>query len=118
MASTVYDLAGSLALEKGVPWVLELTRFNPDGSPVDLTGLGARLEIFDALASGLPLITLSDVSGEIVLGGTAGTFKATLPDAASAALTATNLRYRLVFVDGGVDYPYMRGRLGFVGEDE
>ena len=111
MASTVYDLAGSLALEKGVPWVLELTRFNPDGTPVDLTGLGARLEIFDALASGSALVTLSDVGGEIVLGGTVGTFKATLPGAAGAGIAATNLRYRLVFVDGGVDYPYMRGRL-------
>jgi len=119
MASTVYDLLGPFALEKGVPWSLEFTRYNPDKSPVDLTGVGARLEIYDALASGAPLAVLSSANvGEIDLGGPAGTGVAHLPAAVSAAFTATHLRYRLVFVVGGIDRPYMRGRLGFVGEDE
>lgn len=119
MSSIVYDLVGPLALEKGVPWSLEFTRYNPDKTPVDLTGLGARLEIFDALASGAPLVVLSSANvGEIDLGGQAGSFAAHLPAAVSAAFTATHLRYRLIFVVGGIDRPYMRGRLGFVGEDE
>lgn len=119
MASTVYDLLGPFALEKGAPWSLEFTRYNPDKTPVDLTGIGARLEIYDALASGAPLVVLSSANvGEIDLGGQAGTVAAHLPAAVSAAFTATNLRYRLFFSVGGVDYPYMRGRLGFVGENE
>ena len=118
MSSTVYDLAGPFALEKGVPFALHFTRFNPDKTPVDLTGAAARLEIYDALASGPPLLALSTATGEIVLGGTAGTFAAYLSAAASNGLTVISLRYRLFFTVGGVDQLYMRGRLAFVGDGE
>lgn len=119
MPSTVYDLTGAYALEKGVPYALHFTRFNPDKTPVDLTGAAARLEIYDALASGPPLLLLSSANpAEVVLGGVAGTFAAYLSAAASSALAATNLRYRLFFTVAGVDQLYMRGRLAFIGEGE
>lgn len=119
MTSTVYDLTGAYALEKGVPWALRFTRFNPDKTPVDLTGASARLEIYDALVSGPPLLVLSSAQpAEIVLGGTAGTFAAYLPAAASNGLTATHLRYRLFFTVAGVDLLFLRGRLAFIGDGE
>ena len=121
MSSTVYDLVGPFALEKGLPWSLQFTRYNPDKTPVDLTGAAARLEIYDALAAAgsEPLLVLSSADpDEIVLGGAAGTFAGTLTAAASAALTATHLRYRLFFTVGGVDQLYLRGRLQFLGEGE
>lgn len=119
MSSTVYDLTGPCALEKGVSWALHFTRFNPDKTPVDLTGASARLEIYDALASGPPLLVLSSANPtEIVLGGAAGTFAGYLSAAASAAFTATNLRYRLFFTVAGVDQLYLRGRIAFIEDDE
>lgn len=118
MQSAVFDLVGQHAIEKGLPWQLRFTRYaGPAKTPVDLTGLSARLEIFDALVPGAPILTLRDTTGDITLGGMAGTVAADLSGAASAAITAKHLRYRLFFVVGGVDHLYMRGRLGLLEGD-
>lgn len=118
MTSTVFDLVGKYAIEKGAPWALHFTRYaGPAKTPVDLTGAAARLDIFDALASGPPLLTLSTASGEIVLGGAAGTVAIDLSVARGNEITASNLRYRLWFTLGGTDQLYLRGRLGLIEGD-
>lgn len=116
MSSTAFDLTGRHAIEKGLPWSLYFTRYaGPARTPVDLTGCAARLEVFDAFTGAL-LLTLSSASAEeITLGGIAGSVAVRLPGAASAAWTATHLRYRFFFTDAsGVDRLYLRGRLGLL----
>lgn len=119
MTSTVFDLVGKYAIEKGLPWSFRCTRYaGPARTPVDLTGLVARLDIFDALAPGAPILSVGSASGEIVLGGPAGTVDIALSGAQTRTITATHLRYRLTFIDAlFVERIYLRGRLGLLDGD-
>lgn len=116
MSPTAFDLVGRNALRKGLPWSFRLRRLQPGKTPVDLTGCAARMEIYDALAprTQSPLVTLSSATGEIVLGGAAGTLVAMLGSITST-WSARNLRYRLFFTDSlGIDGLYLYGRLAFM----
>lgn len=117
MSSTTFDLIGKYAIEKGLPWSFRCARFAGRAkTPVDLTGSSARLEIYNALTGEL-ITTLDDASGDIVLGGAAGTVEVALAAQVSATWSATNLRYRFFFTDSlGVDRLFMRGRLGLVDD--
>lgn len=117
MTSTVFDLVGKYAIEKGLPWSFRCTRFaGPGKAPVDLTGSTARLEIFDA-TSNASLCVLTSAAGDIVLGGPAGTVVCSLAGAVSLAWSARYLRYRFVFIDSlGSERVYLRGRLGLVDD--
>lgn len=119
MTSTVFDLVGKYAIEKGLPWSFRCTRkAGPSKTPVDLTGLAARLDIYDALQPGLPILSVDTVSGGVVLGGSDGSIVANLSAAATRAITAPHLRYRLILIDANaVEQGFMRGRLGVIEED-
>ena len=114
MTSTVFDLVGKYAIEKGLPWTFRYA--GPAKTPVDLTGSSARLEIFDSL-NGQLIASPSSGAGEIALGGAAGTVFVSLLGSVSAVWTATHLRYRFIFTDAqGVDRIFLRGRLGLVDD--
>lgn len=122
MTSTVFDLVGKYAIEKGLPWSFRCTRkAGPSKTPVDLSGLTARLDIYDALQPGPPILsvgTIGTISGGIVLGGVDGSIAASLAAAATSAMSATHLRYRLILIDANaVEQGFMRGRLGVIEED-
>lgn len=113
MASTVFDLIGKHAIEKGFPWSFIFTRYaGPSKTPVDLTGQVCSLDIYDALSPGAPILSVSTTSGEIVLGGATGRTEIDLT-AQQTLISATTLRYRLVFTDAtGRRHPFLHGRLG------
>ncbi len=120
MASTVFDLVGKHAIEKGFPWSFVFTRYaGPAKTPVDLTGLSCRLDVFDALsASTTPLLSVSSASGQIVLGGASGRTEIDLTEQQTTFATKS-LRYRIVFTEaGGRQHPYLHGRLGIVEGSE
>lgn len=119
MTSTVFDLVGKYSIEKGLPWSFRCTRYaGPAKTPVDLTGLVARLDIFDAFVPGAPVLSVGSASGEIILGGIAGTVAAALSAAQTGAIAATHLRYRLTFIDTQfVEHVFLRGRLGLLEGD-
>lgn len=120
MTSTVFDLLGKHAIEKGFPWSLAFTRYaGPAKTPVDLTGLQCRLDIYDALSpSNVPILSGSTVSGEIVMGGASGRVEIDLSEQ-QTFITARSLRYRLVFIDAqGRQRPYLHGRIGLVEGSE
>ncbi len=119
MTSTVFDLVGKYAIEKGLPWSFRCTRYTgPARVPVDLTGLVARFDVFDALAPGAPVLSVSSASGEIALGGVAGTVAIDLSAAQTGAIAATHLRHRLTFIDAQlVERVFLRGRLGLLEGD-
>ena len=117
MASTVFDLIGKHAIEKGFPWSFIFTRYaGPAKTPVDLTGLKCELDIYDALSLAAPILSVSTDSGEVVLGGAGGRVEINLSDQ-QTLLSATSLRYRVVFADvSGRKYPFLHGRLGIEGD--
>lgn len=116
MTSTVFDLVGKYAIEKGLPWAFRCTRYaGPGKTPVDLSGLTARLDIHDAFAAGAPILSVGSGSGEIALGGLAGTVAIDLSATQTGGIAATHLRYRLFLIDPqSVARVFLRGRLGLV----
>lgn len=123
MLGAKFDLLGPYSIVKGLPWSLRMTRkAGAAKTPVNLTGCHARFVIFDMLDVGAnPVVEpfeVSDVTGEVVLGGNAGTIAIDL-DETQTALTAQRARYRLYFTDAlGVESLLLRGRLGLVEEGE
>jgi hypothetical protein len=73
---------------QGADWGITLT-WTAYGSLVDLTGWHAHLQVRPGFASQTPavLINLTDPSGGITLGGTAGTISLALSAAQTAALS-------------------------------
>lgn len=83
------------------------------GTAVDLTGCEVRMDIRRRLTDAIPLLSLSTVSGEIVLTDpTDGRFEATLTDEVTAAITWTSGVYDLeVETAGGQVTRYLQGKV-------
>lgn len=120
MAAPKFDLVGQYAIEKGLPWRLELTRYaGASKTPVDLTGCQARLVLFDALDPAAVPAEFSTQAGQIVLGGATGTFICDLAEEETAAITAARGRYRLYFTDShGRETLYLRGKVAYLEAGE
>lgn len=94
-----------LAIEQGATYVLSVVYQQPNGSPFDLTGCNARMQI--RKARGMPaLLTLVDVpqvidaAGDqpvsaITLGGTTGSIIITIPASDTYQLTIAKAVYDL-----------------------
>lgn len=74
-----------ITIVQGATLDLTLTWKDPDGSPVNLTGASARMNVRESTASSVTLLSLTTADGRITLGGVAGTIRLLL----SAAVTAT-----------------------------
>lgn len=85
MPAVKYDVL----IEKGATFRLEIT-YQEDGTPVDLTGMEARMRFrpdYDEPA--IAALDADTDNGRIVLGGEAGTIVVTIPAAVTSALTET-----------------------------
>lgn len=78
-------LAGvyNINVEQGASWTLDLTWKDDAGTPINLTGYSARMQIRKAYSSS-SLLSLTSTAGDIALGGALGTLAIT----ASATQTA------------------------------
>ena len=63
----------SFSLEDGVAYPVSLTWEDSGGTPIDLTGYTAKLQVRQGYDSLTVLMTKSTANGDIVLGGAAGT---------------------------------------------
>ncbi len=101
MGAGIYDLA----VEQGstytrvFTWTTGGTGCNP-GTPVDLTGYGAKMQIRSNVSSPTVLFEASTANGNIVLGGTLGTITLTIPALDSAAWTFVTGVYDLELTMG------------------
>jgi len=89
MASGRYNIKA----ERYASFVLPLTWQESDGSPVDLTGYSARLQVSDP--SDTPVLLLTDAEG-IALGGAAGTITLSVPAGTMSALSSVDYVYDLL----------------------
>lgn len=88
-----------ITVEQGATWTLELTYTHADGTPVDLTGYTARMQLRRTYDS-TPVAELTTSNGGILLGSTNGTVSLHMSAAVTAAIpTATSC-------DGQVEYLY------------
>ena len=96
MAAANYDLY----IEQGATFTLQLVWKDDEGTPIDITGYSARMQIRRNYGSE-PVISLADGEG-LVLGNTAGTIEITITDEQTEAITITSGRYDLELEFGGV----------------
>lgn len=94
MPAVNYDIV----IEQGATFGLVITHENPDGTPINLTGMTARMQIRDSADDSL-ILELTTENGRITLGGTAGTITLAVTAADTAALTRGGV-YDLELVNG------------------
>ena len=83
MPATSYDII----IEQGATFTLNLLYRDDAGTPFDLTGYSARMQVRETFASETALLSLSSsAGGGITLGGAAGTISIEASDEATAAI--------------------------------
>lgn len=77
-----------------------ITWKNSAGTPINLTGYTARLQVRDNYSAASSLLTLTTENGGIALGGALGTITLNATATQTAALTADQYVYDLELVTG------------------
>lgn len=90
MAAGTYNIT----CEQGATLNLVLTWRNPDGSPIDVTGYTAKMQVRASKADSTALLTLQTGSG-ITLGGAAGTITLNASASATGGIDAGGYVYDL-----------------------
>lgn len=91
MAAADYDIL----IEQGSTFVLPITWKDPSGTPINITNYSARMQIRRTVKATDVVLSLTSPSGEIQLGGTAGTIVVTISATATDALTIVRGVYDL-----------------------
>ena len=79
----------NIAIEQGTTWRLEVGWEDESGSPIDLTGWTARMQVREDHASVASLVSLSSLPGEgVVIDGPAGVVAIEITASATASLPA------------------------------
>lgn len=84
----------NLIIDQGATWEITFTYKNSNGTPINLTGYTAALQLRTSYDASSASLSLSSGSG-IVLGGTAGTIAVTATATQTGALTAGEYVYDL-----------------------
>jgi uncharacterized protein involved in outer membrane biogenesis len=96
MPATEYDFTGDQAIEQGATWARQFVWRDSTGTPVNLTGYTARMQLrASAAATGAPLAELTTEDGTIVLGAGTGTVDLLVPAETTAGWTFTTGAYDL-----------------------
>jgi len=91
----------NLTIEQGATLDLALTWKDAAGTPINLTGYTARLQVRPSIDSATTLLTMTTENGRISLGGAAGTIRLLLDAATTASLTWTSGVYDLELQSAG-----------------
>jgi hypothetical protein len=87
-------------IEQGATFELVCTWRNPDRTPINLTGYSATMTAATTKGAA-KVIDVSDVTGEIVLGGAAGTVSVTIPASATSLLAPGAYVYEINLASPG-----------------
>lgn len=79
----------NFTIYQGATFRKRLTWKAPDGTPIDLTGCTARMQVRPEVESPTVLLELTTANGCITLGGVAGTIELFVSDEASTLFTWT-----------------------------
>ena len=101
----------NLIIDQGATWEITFTYKNINGTPINLTGYTAALQLrtsYDAVSSSL---SLTSPSGGIVMGGTAGTIAITASATQTGGLAAGEYVYDLEITTGSKVTRLVQGRI-------
>ena len=100
----------NLSIEQGATLSLVATWKDSNGTPVNLTGYTARMQVRDNYDAANTKLSLTTENSGIALGGTAGTITITAAATATAALAAPYTGvYDLELVTGGTVTRLLQG---------
>lgn len=88
----------NITAEQGATLTRTITWKNTVGTPINLTGYTARMQVRNDYEAVTSLLTLTTENGGITLGGVAGTIVITASATATAALSAGSYVYDLELV--------------------
>ena len=88
----------NLTIEQGATFMLNLVYKDSTGTPINLSGYSARMQIRRAYTSPSSLATFSTENGRIALGTVSGTIEVTGDAALTSALAAKTAVYDLELV--------------------
>lgn len=100
-----------IKIEKGATFLWNLTWKDNTGTPINLTGYTARMQVRHTINSTEKLLDMTTENGGIVLGGALGTIAITGSATATAAI-ADNIKsgvYDLELVNGSIVKRLMEG---------
>ena len=88
-----------------------------NGTPINVTGSAARMQMRASQDEAAPFITLTTENGGIALGGAAGTVTLTISAADTSTLTATGGVYDLEIISpGGIVTRLLQGAIIIIKE--
>ena len=87
-------------IEQGATFSKVLTWKDSTGTPINLTGYSARMQVRSSVEAASTIIELTTVNSRITLGGVAGTITLNISAADTTALTAESGVYDLELVSG------------------
>jgi hypothetical protein len=77
----------SIQIEQGATFALNITWKDSSGTPVDITGFTARMQVRRSVSAATVEVELNTENGRIDLGGAAGTIGLSIPADVTAALS-------------------------------
>jgi hypothetical protein len=107
----------NIIADQGSTFTRQLTWNDSAGSPVNLTGYTARMDVRTSIdAAGAAVLSLTTTNGRIVLGGSAGTINLSAEATATQAVEAGNYVYDLEVVSGSTVTRLVQGSFVVRGE--
>ena len=107
----------ALTIRQGATWCQSVIWKDSNGTPINLTGYIARMQVRPTVQSPVVIIELTTENGRIVLGGAAGTIDLELDADATAAITQTSGVYDLELESSdGTVTAILEGRVKIVQE--
>lgn len=103
----------NITCPQGATWDKTFT-VNVGGTPLNLTGYTAAMQVRESVGSTATLVSLTNGSG-ITLGGTAGTIGVTISSTASAAISAGSYSYDLELNSGSTITRLLEGAFNVTG---
>lgn len=106
MTAGRYDIE----IEQGATWSRTITVEDPAGTPIDLTGYSARMQVRSSYDAETPLLSISSADGGVEITPLTGTLELSATAAQTAAMPAGIHVYDLELVIGGTVDRLLSGR--------
>lgn len=99
----------NITMDQGAQWTLTVVYDNNNGTPIDLTGYTARMQVRPKFGADNAVLTLSSVSGGIVITPLTGTLNLTATTAQTADIPGGFYVYDLEIDNAGIVTRLMQG---------
>jgi hypothetical protein len=101
----------NLIIDQGATWEITFTYKNTNGTPINLTGYSAALQLRTSYDAASASLSLTSPSSGIVMGGALGTIAITASATQTSSLVAGEYVYDLEITTGSTVIRLVQGRI-------